>query len=180
MDPTLEFYTNPKVCVKPLLTRQGHYCANKHISRVIPILETSALDDIYNCVEKCMKGKSAGLSKEEDLVYWENEFFHRDTVRDGEREIFRLTGGDRGVFSEGIRQFRRNTRVVFKDISLGTMWKLLPASANTYSDRFDGCFTINDDGIKKKMDTCNQIEQFGTTFDITLENPKYILWTSFA
>lgn len=170
----------------------------------VPVTRAQALDDIYHCFELCMKGEKVGRvdSDEEEgkagediNQFWGNEFLYRNAYLDNGREIFRSvattadadnddddddTDDDSNVFSEGIREFREKTHVIFKETFFGMMWKILPKSANAFKKGYDGCFTKNYDGIIDKMNIVNQNEQFGTILDITIEHPKYILWTSFA
>ena len=192
---------------KTKLTRQVNYpyhqqCANE-IMTVVPITRSQALDDIYHCFEMCMKDEKIGnmdsrtaesmdsYEHEEGEVlegnarhFWGNEFIFRDPYLDDGGEIFRSVdatdaNGDCGVFSDGIHEFRENTHVIFKEMFFGMMWKILPKSVDTFKKGFDGCFTKNHDGIIDIMNIVNQNEQFGTILDITIEDPKYILWTSF-
>ena len=192
---------------KTKLIRQEHYNANVNVNNDnlagVPITRSQALDDIYHCFDLCMKGERVGRvdSDEEEEEEegkaneaWENEFLYRNPYLDEGREIFRLvtaptaadtdadddTDDDGNVFSEGIREFREKTHVLFKETFFGMMWKILPKSANAFKKGYDGCFTKNYDGIIDKMNIVNQNEQFGTILDITIEHPKYILWTSFT
>ncbi len=190
---------------KTKLTRQAHYEVTDNLAGV-PVSQAQALDDIYYCFDMCMKGEKIRRDGDDDAddyyggsgeerkegdgirgagvehLFWENEFMFRDPYLDHGREIIRLSAKEDDVFAEGIREFREKTHVVFKDMFFGMMWKIMPKSESMETCRkgFDGCFTKNYDGIMEKMDIVDQNEQFGTILDITLEAPKYILWTSFS
>ena len=171
----------------------------------VDISRAQALNEIYHCFEMRMKGerilrgerilKGSTYSinadddddddddDENDKHFWGNEFFFRDSFLDEGQEIFRLVCNDDVneygiVFSDGIREFREKTHVIFREVSFGLMWKNLPLTVSTFQKGFDGCFTENYNGIMEDMNIVNQLEQFGAFLDVTIEKPKYILWTN--
>lgn len=188
---------------KTKLTRQAHYNSSDDCNALrmaenfteVPITKPEALDDIYHCFDRWMKGLSIrsnspdpiGYEYEEGecirecdkVTYWGNEYLFRDACSDKGRNVFRLVYEGNRVFADGIEEFREYTHVVFKETSFGVMWKILPLSVNTFNTgQYDGCFTKNYDGIMDRMDIVNQVDLFGTYLDIAIENRAYILWTS--